>query len=113
MAETLPMLENDPRRAFRMSRILRVAVFSFIVSTVLVLVLITLVRFLWDAWLRHLAPKMPFVGGYFDGGEYSAHPLLVVPMIVFVSAVMGWGIWGNAEGLTRPTPPKQGRPKRT
>ncbi|MBI2078009.1 MAG: hypothetical protein HYT80_06530 [Euryarchaeota archaeon] len=98
MAETLPMLEHDPRHDFRMSRVLRILVFSFVVSTVFVGVLIALMRFLWDAYLRHI----PVVQQSLGGGEYNAQPLLVVPMIFIVTGVMAMGLWANAEGKVRP-----------
>ena len=105
--DTLPMLEHDPRHAFRISRMLRVAVFSVVVSSVFVLALIAIMRFAWDGYLRHVMYKIPVIGGFFGNVEYNPQPLIVVPMIFFVAAVMGFGLWATAEGRVRPARPSR------
>jgi hypothetical protein len=88
MAETLPMLETDPRPAFKVSRGLRVLAFSVVTALVLVSTLIVVVRFFWDKWLAPLLNK----------GPYDANPLLVVPAIAVIAALFAKVIWDAAEG---------------
>lgn len=82
------MLETDPRRRFNTTRLLRVALFSFVASTVVVSVLIVLVRFLWD---RFIAPAV-------GRDPYNADPLFVLPAIGLIAILMTKVLWDNAQG---------------
>lgn len=83
MPETLPMLEKDPRRRFNTSRLLRILVFSFVVATVVVSFLIVAVRFIWENA---------------TGNNYDSNPLLILPAIVVITAMMAKLLWDSAEG---------------
>jgi hypothetical protein len=87
MPETLPMLETDPRRRFQTTRLLRVALFSLVSAAVIVSILIVIVRFLWDNFAAKLLNQ----------GPYDANPLLVLPAMVVIAALMAKVLWDNAE----------------
>ena len=88
MVETLPMLEHDPRRDYRTSRILRVSAFSLFASIVLVTLLIVVVRYLWDNFLAKALNRAP----------YESNPILVIPAIVIIAGILGKLLWDIAEG---------------
>jgi hypothetical protein len=87
MAQTLPMLEKDPRAAYKLSRQLRVLVFSLVASIVLVSLLIVFVRFVWDT----------FVVPNFNQAPYNSNPFFVVPAMLLIAAFLGKLIWDTAE----------------
>lgn len=88
MAETLPMLENDPRRRFNVSRLLRVVLFSFVAAVIIVSLLIVSVRFVWDN----------FVAGPLGQGPYDSNPIIVLPAMVVIAALLTKVLWDNAQG---------------
>ena len=87
MADTLPMLEKDPRSRYNMSRQLRILVFSLVISIVLVSLLIVVVRFLWDTIA---VPN-------FGQAPYNSNPIFVVPAMVLIAAFLGKLLWDTAE----------------
>ncbi|HEX9816320.1 MAG TPA: hypothetical protein VGB18_05020 [Candidatus Thermoplasmatota archaeon] len=93
MVETLPMLEKDPRAAYKVSRQLRILVFSLVVSIVLVSLLIVFVRFVWDS----------FVVPNFGQAPYNSNPFFVVPAMLLIAAFLGKLLWDTAEEKP-PTP---------
>lgn len=95
MANTLPMLEHDPRHSYRWSRQLRVLAFSLVASIVLVSLLIVMVRFVWDN----------FAAPAFDQGPYNSNPIIVVPAMLIIAAFLAKLLWDNAEG-------RQARPRK-
>lgn len=93
MAQTLPMLEVDPRKSYKVSRQLRVLVFSLVASIVLVSLLIVVVRFVWDN----------FVAPMLDQAPYNSNPIFVVPAMFLIAAFLGKILWDAAEGrVARP-----------
>jgi hypothetical protein len=87
MAETLPMLEKDPRARYNLSRQLRILVFSLVVSIVLVALLIVVVRFVWDS----------FIVDAFHQAPYNSNPIFVVPAMILIAAFLGKLLWDTAE----------------
>jgi hypothetical protein len=87
VAETLPMLEKDPRAKYNLSRQLRILVFSLVASVVLVSLLIVFVRFVWDT----------FIAPNFGQAPYNSNPFFVVPAMVLIAAFLGKLLWDTAE----------------
>lgn len=87
MADTLPMLEKDPRASYKISRQLRILVFSLVASIVLVSLLIVFVRFVWDT----------FVVPNFGQAPYNSNPFFVVPAMILIAAFLGKLLWDTAE----------------
>ena len=88
MAETLPMLERDPRASYKISRQMRIVAFSLVASIVLVSVLIVFVRYVWDR----------FIAEAFGMAPYDSNPLLVVPAMLIITAFLAKMFWDGAEG---------------
>lgn len=87
MADTLPMLEKDPRARYNLSRQLRILVFSLVTSVVLVSLLIVVVRFFWD---RFIVPN-------FGREPYNSNPIFVVPAMILIAVFLGKLLWDTAE----------------
>lgn len=81
------MLEKDPRSSFKTSRGLRVLVFSFVAAVILTSVLISVVRFLWDEFLRQ----------WFGGAAYQPQPLFILPAMGLIAALLAKMLWDMAE----------------
>lgn len=90
MPETLPMLEKDPRGAYKTSRGLRALAFSTVAAIILVSVLVVTVRFLWDEFLRH-----PL-----NMGPYEPNPYFLLPAMALIAGLLAKMIWDAAEGRT-------------
>lgn len=87
MAETLPMLEKDPRASYKISRQMRILAFSLVAAIVLVSILIVSVRFVWDT----------FVVPNFNQSAYNSNPLIVVPAMILIAAFLAKLLWDTAE----------------
>lgn len=88
MADTMPMLEHDPRRDYRISRGLRTLAFSFVAALVLVSLLIVVVRFLYDTYVAPALGREP----------YSSRVEFIVPAIIVITAILAKLLWDLAEG---------------
>lgn len=83
-----------PPRTYGRSRALRIFLFSFVVSALVLSILVVLVGFVWDGWARKLFEP--------DRAEYDVNVYYVVPSIVILSLIVSKYLWDSAEGRTAP-----------
>lgn len=88
------MLEKDPRSDFKTSRGLRVLAFSLVAAIILTSLLVVTVRFLWDEFLRHIPVLKDLTGG----APYSPQPLIILPAMGLITALIGKMLWDLAQG---------------
>ncbi len=81
-----PLTTRPLSREFSLSRLLRAALFSFVVSVLLVGFTIVLISYVWNNWVRH-----PF-----GMGEYSVQLVLIVPTILLVTLIFTKILWDNS-----------------
>ena len=102
-----------PEHKFRTTRLLRLSVFSFVVSALAVSIFLVAFRFIYNEMIvpayNAIEPDpKPFIGGIFppkDLAEYTTHFVLVFASILLIAFVFGRLIWDAAEGRV---PPKRG-----
>lgn len=86
------MLEKDPRSNYKASRGLRVLAFSLVAAVILTSLLIVIVRFVWDKFLRY-----PF-----NGNPYQAQPLIILLAMGLIAAMLAKMLWDMAEMRVAP-----------
>lgn len=91
MASPEPLVQL-PAKQYRTTRLLRLAVFSLVVSALSVSVFLVAFRFLYNELVIPIT----------KGAEYTTHVPLVLLSIVLIAFVFGRLLWDAAEGRVAP-----------
>lgn len=72
----------------RLTRLMRLLLFSFVAATLIVSLLIVLIAFVWD---RFVAPAL-------GQAPYAPRVEFVIPSILLITAILGKIIWDASQG---------------
>lgn len=81
-----PLTTRPLSKEFSLSRLMRAALFAFVISVLLVGFTIVLISYVWNNWVRHA----------FDMGEYTVQLVLIVPTILIVAGIFTKILWDNS-----------------
>lgn len=86
-----------PPRDYRVSRALRVGVFSFVASSLIVAGFVVTFQWIWNGflgdWLHNLAPNV------IRGGDYEARLEVIALAILFLTGLIAYWLWDASSRL--------------